>query len=105
MTDTAAPTRTQVRPKGTNRGRRVGRERLPWPALVLACCAIGFFALPFIGLLWRAPWGDVADVASRSSVREALWLSIKTSSASTAAVIVFGVPLAWLLARVEFRGR
>lgn len=100
MTDTAAPSRPVA-----DRRRRVGRERLPWPALVLAGCAIAFFALPFIGLLWRAPWGQLADILGRSSVRQALWLSIRTSIASTVACVVFGVPLAWLLARVDFRGR
>ena len=100
MTETAAPIRsTRVR------ARRVGRERLPIPALVLAGCAIAFFALPFIGLLWRAPWGEITDILGRASVRNALWLSAKTSVASTIAAIVFGVPLAWLLARVAFRGR
>jgi molybdate transport system permease protein len=34
-----------------------------------------------------------------------LWLSIRTSLAATALSVVFGVPLAWLLARVDFRGR
>jgi molybdate transport system permease protein len=97
VTDSAAPTRS--------RERRVGRERLPWPALVLAGCAVAFFAMPLIGLLWRAPWGRVGDVLGRSSVQEALWLSIKTSSASTLLALVFGVPLAWLLARVDFPGR
>ena len=100
MSDTAEPTRRE-----SASDRRVGRDRLPWPALGLACCAVGFFALPFIGLLWRAPWAELADVIGRSTVRDALWLSIKTSLASTAASIVFGVPLAWLLARIEFPGR
>ncbi len=100
MTDTAAPTRPTV-----GRGRRVGRERLPWPALILACCAVGFFALPFIGLLWRAPWGKIGEVASSATVRDALWLSLRTSLTSAAVAVVFGVPLAWLLARVEFPGR
>lgn len=80
-------------------------ERLPWPALVLALLAIAFFALPFVGLLWRAPWGTVGDVLSSSSVRTALWLSIRTSLASTALAALFGIPLAWLLARVAFPGR
>ena len=57
MTETAAP----IRPV-PGRSRRVGRERLPWPALVLACVAVAFFALPFVGLLWRAPWGELGDV-------------------------------------------
>ena len=85
-------------------GRRT-RERLPWPALVLAGCAVAFFALPFIGLLWRAPWGQLGDVLGRSSVRDALWLSMKTSLASTVVSVVLGVPLAWQLARVDFPGR
>ncbi len=99
MTDTAPVQRR------AGRRRRVGEERLPVPALVLACIAIAFFALPFIGLVWRAPWGTIGDVLGRSSVRTALWLSIRTSLTATAAAVVFGVPLAWLLARVQFTGR
>ena len=75
------------------------------PALALAWVAIAFFALPFVGLLWRAPWGRLGDVLGRSGVREALWLSLQTSVASTICAVVFGVPLAWLLARVDFPGR
>jgi len=66
---------------------------------------VAFFALPFIGLLWRAPWGQLGDVLGRSSVRDALWLSMKTSLASTVVSVVLGVPLAWQLARVDFPGR
>ena len=87
------------------RRRRVGGDRLPIPALVLAVLAIGFFALPFVGLLWRAPWRSLVDVLGRSTVRDALWLSIRTSVVATLAALVFGVPLAWLLARVDFPGR
>lgn len=85
--------------------REVTRERLPALALLLATVAIAFFALPFVGLLWRMPWGSVVEVAGRSSVRTALWLSIQTSVVTTALCLVFGVPLAWLLARVGFPGR
>ncbi|MFP5488030.1 MAG: molybdate ABC transporter permease subunit, partial [Acidimicrobiia bacterium] len=87
------------------RSRAAGRERLPLPALLLAGCAIAFFAMPFIGLLARAPWGELSAVLTRSSVRDALWLSIRTSLAATVAALVLGVPLAWLLARVDFPGR
>ena len=85
--------------------RRVGRERLPVPALLLAAVAAAFFALPFVGLLLRAPWGSLAEVLGRSSVRTALWLSIRTSVTAAAVAAVFGVPLAWLLARIDFPGR
>src|SRR3954468_12193904 len=85
--------------------RRDAPERLPLGALVIALVAIAFFALPFIGLLWRVPWGQAWDVLSQPSVRTALWLSIKCSLAATALALFFGVPLAWLLARVRFVGR
>ena len=85
--------------------RRGGRERLPVPALALALVAIAFFSLPFVGLLWRAPWSRAWDVLSDHDVRAALWLSIRTSLSATALGLVFGVPLAWLLARIHFPGR
>jgi molybdate transport system permease protein len=87
------------------RHRRVGGERLPWPALVLAIAAITFFALPFIGLLWKAPWGDAWSILTSESARRALRLSIYCSLWATFLATVFGVPLAWLLARVSFPGR
>ena len=42
---------------GTQRTRR-RRVQLPWPALVLAATAVVFFALPLLGLVWRAPWSN-----------------------------------------------
>jgi molybdate transport system permease protein len=97
---TTAPATT---PRG--RARRVGRERLPWPVLVLATIAVAFFALPFLGLLWKAPWGDVWSILTSETSRTALRLSIICSLWATAIAIVFGVPLAWLLARIDFPGR
>jgi molybdate transport system permease protein len=99
----AAPPSEHATPRV--RSRRVGRERLPWPVLVLATIGVAFFALPFIGLLWKAPWGDVWSILSSETSRTALRLSIVCSLWATAIAIVFGVPLAWLLARIDFPGR
>ena len=85
--------------------RRRGGDRLPLPALLLACAAIAFFALPFVGLLWRMPWSAVWDTVTGDGVGTALRLSIVCSLWATALSALFGVPLAWLLARVEFPGR
>ena len=87
------------------RHRRVGQERLPVPALILAVVAIAFFALPFLGLLWKAPWGDVWSILTSDSAITALRLSLWCSLWATLAALLFGVPLAWLLARVAFPGR
>ena len=85
--------------------RRVGRERMPALALVLAIIGIAFFALPFIGLLWKAPWSDAWSILTEESALKALRLSLWCSSWATVIALVFGVPLAWLLARISFPGR
>ena len=96
----SAPTRAT-----SSRRRRVPQESLPLPALILAIIAIAFFALPFIGLLWKAPWGDAWSILTSDSSLTALRLSIYCSMWATGLALVFGVPLAWLLARGAFPGR
>jgi len=73
--------------------------------LALAIVAIAFFALPLVGLLWRAPWSSAWSYLTDDGALTALRLSVVCSLWATGLSIVFGVPLAWLLARVEFRGR
>jgi molybdate transport system permease protein len=87
------------------RTRRVGQERLPAPALFLALAAVAFFAVPFLGLLWKAPWREVWTELSSDTALQALRLSLFCSAWATALAMLFGVPLAWLLARVAFPGR
>ena len=89
----------------TRRHRAASAERLPLPVLALAVAAVIFFALPFIGLLWRAPWSSMWAILTDRAVLTALRLSLVTTLWATALSVVFGVPLAWLLARVDFPGR
>lgn len=89
----------------TSRSTRRVDDGAPWPVIVVATLTIVFFALPFIGLLGRTPWSDLFDVLGESRVRTALWLSIRTSVTSASASLLFGVPLAWVLARGRFPGR
>ncbi len=89
----------------TDTRRRIPRERLPLPALLLAVLAITFFALPLIGLLWRAPWSQAGRILTDPAVRQALRLSLICSLWATALSLLFGVPLSWLLARIRFPGR
>jgi molybdate transport system permease protein len=100
MTVTAPPEADSA-----TRHRRVGRERMPAVALALAIVAVVFFALPFIGLLWKAPWGDAWSILTSEGALRALRLSLWCSTWATVAAAVFGVPLAWLLARIAFPGR
>jgi len=73
--------------------------------LALAAIAIAFFALPFIGLLWRVPWSDAWSLLTTDASLTALRLSLETSIAATLISVMFGVPLAWVLARYGFPGR
>ena len=88
------------------RSRRPSRRvSLPAPVLALAIVAVLFFALPLIGLLWRAPWSNAWGYLTEDRALTALRLSLICSLWATLLSVVFGVPLAWLLARVEFPGR
>lgn len=89
----------------SSRSHRGGRHHLPAPVLALAGVAVLFFALPLAGLVWRAPWSHAWRYLSDDASLTALRLSLVCSLWATLLSIVFGVPLAWLLARVEFRGR
>lgn len=84
------------------------RRRLRRPPLVLvilAAFAVVFFTLPLVGLVGRVPWARLGTVLTSSVVREALALSLLTSSVAALISAVLGVPLAWVLARVELPGR
>ena len=87
---------------GRHRG---GQVHLPAPVFGLACIAVAFFALPLVGLLWRAPWSHAWRYLTDDASLTALRLSLIASAWATLLSVVFGVPLAWLLARSEFPGR
>jgi molybdate transport system permease protein len=86
--------------------RRAAVNRPPLPAVVLGLVGlVVFFGLPLAGLLWRAPWSDVASVLRDSDARDALRLSLICSLSATGLSVLFGVPIAWLLSRGRFPGR
>jgi molybdate transport system permease protein len=73
--------------------------------LAAATLLLAFLALPFIGLLLRVSPGTVLTRLGSPVVLDALRLSLLTSLAATAVVVVLGVPMAWLLATREFPGK
>lgn len=58
--------------------------------------------MPLIALLVRTPWRSLPEQLTSAEVWQALQLSLVCATAATAVSLVIGVPLAWLLARVEF---
>ncbi|HEX6299320.1 MAG TPA: ABC transporter permease [Acidimicrobiia bacterium] len=84
--------------------RRVSR-RPPVLVLLLGAVGLALFVVPLAGLLWRTPWSDLPRLVTSSIVTDALSLSLVASVSATVISVFVGVPLAWLLARVEFPGR
>jgi molybdate transport system permease protein len=78
---------------------------VPVALLVPAAAGLAFLVLPLVGLIVRAPWATLPQRLTAPGVLTALRLSLETASLATVASVVLGVPLAWLLARVEFPGR
>jgi molybdate transport system permease protein len=83
------------------------RSKQPFNPLFacLAALAALFFLFPLIGLVTGAPWGRMTSVITSKSSLDALQLSLIASLSSTALALLFGFPLAWLLARGQFRGK
>ena len=86
----------------------MARSTLGRPPLVLvlpAALAAVLLVVPLVTLVADTPWADLPDQLADPRVRDALWLTTATSLATVVACLALGTPLAWLLARVDFRGR
>ena len=80
-------------------------ERPPALLAALAIVGVAFFILPLAGLLARAPWQSALGELTTPEALTALRLSFVISLTATALALLLGVPLAWIYARVPFRGR
>jgi molybdate transport system permease protein len=76
------------------------------PAVVVPPALIGvlFLLLPTVAILLRTPWTGLGRIYRDEGVWTALRLSVESSLEATGAALVFGVPLAWLLARLPVPG-
>lgn len=88
----------------TRRSRR-RIHRSPAVLVILALLGLALFAIPLVALLVRTPWSDLPALLRGDIVADALRLSLIASVGATVISAVVGIPLAWLLARVEFPGR
>ncbi len=71
------------------------------PALV----GVALVLLPLVGIVSRVDWNDFVGLITSESALTALSLSLQTSSISTGLCLVFGVPMALVLARTTFAGQ
>src|ERR1044072_9068457 len=62
-----------------------------------------FVVLPLIAIVSKVDWTQFLTLITSESSRAALLLSLKTATASTLLCLLFGVPLALVLARNDGR--
>ncbi|MYT81315.1 molybdate transport system permease protein [Streptomyces sp. MnatMP-M77] len=86
-------------------GRRTAGARAPLLLTVPALLAVAFLMLPLAGILVRTSWGELGAHLTAAATTEALRLSLLVSLWALGLSLLLGVPLAWLLARVPFRGK
>lgn len=89
-------------------GRRVTDHTvhtgLPWFLWIPAAGAFALIALPVAGLVIRAPWPQFVGLVTSESAVAALGLSLRTAAVSTLLCVLFGGPLAVVLARGRVPG-
>ncbi|MCX5197108.1 ABC transporter permease [Streptomyces sp. NBC_00249] len=81
------------------------RTRTPVTLALPALLAVAFLLLPLVGILTRTRWSELGAHLTSPGVVEALKLSLVVSLWALGLSLLLGVPLAWLLARVEFKGK
>lgn len=84
------------------------RARGAWfPALLFAALAValGFLVLPVLAIFLETSPAQLLDSLGDPSSRDALRLSLITTTIAVTIVVLVGTPVAWLLATRRFRGR
>ena len=96
-------------PAAADRSRSEQRKAGPWGERSLAAVAglFGLFlGLPVVTLVARAIIdGSLATAATTPVVLDALSLSLVTTAISLVLTVAFGLPLAFVMARRQFRGK
>lgn len=81
------------------------RARIPRWVFVPAALGAAFVLLPLVAIVTRVDWSNFAGLITSDASRDALLLSLRTSTASTVLCVLIGVPMALVLARTHFRGQ
>lgn len=85
------------------RSARLGRP--PAHLVLPAALGMAFLVVPLVALVLRVPLVSLPERLTDPVVLDALWLSLWTATAAIVLSLLVGVPLAWVLARLDFPGR
>jgi molybdate transport system permease protein len=82
-------------------------QRRLFPALLFLSLAVAitFLTLPVVAIFVDRSPADLIDSLGEPGALDALWLSLRTTAASIAIILLVGTPAAYLLATRSFRGK
>nr|WP_203606383.1 ABC transporter permease [Streptomyces sp. SID11385] len=84
---------------------RSARRRAPFALVVPALLGVALLLIPLLGVLARTSWSQLGTHLTSPETLTALRLSLLVSLGALGLSLLFGVPLAWLLARTDFPGK
>lgn len=85
--------------------RTFSATRPPRVVVVLAFLGVGFVILPLLGIVVRAPWSRAGEILWSDTALIALRVSLVVATAAAVVDLLLGLPVAIVLARVDFRGK
>jgi molybdate transport system permease protein len=80
-------------------------RRTPLGLITPAAVGVAFLGIPLVAVIAKAPWRDVPSLVWSSGARTALRISLECSGGALLLSLLVGVPLAWVLARLDFPGK
>ncbi len=84
----------------------ISAKRFPrWLLIVASIPFLAFLTVPLVALILHTSMSHLLDSLFEPHVAEAMMLSISTTLVTTVLAVIFGTPVAYLLARHRFWGR
>ena len=94
---------TRVRPIAAPQIERPSGRRVAW-LLLLSLPMLAFLLLPLLALLLRIPLAQLLANLANPEIIQAISLSMITTALTVTITLLFGTPVAYMLARRRFRG-
>jgi molybdate/tungstate transport system permease protein len=85
--------------------RWVAQRKLSITFFLLGMVILLFIIVPLIKLIFSTSPGNLWNTLLDGQVRNSIWLSLYTALIATVVGLLLGVPLAYFLARHQFRGK
>ncbi|MBN1106948.1 MAG: ABC transporter permease [Deltaproteobacteria bacterium] len=82
-----------------------GKDRFFWFTLACGVVVVAFIVIPLVELMTSPSLSSLWEGLKDKEVVRSIWLSVYTAGSAALISFLFGTPLAYLLARHEFRGK